>query len=204
MSKLTKQCLSCENFFEAKRVDAKYCSAACKQYEYRYRIYNHNWNIELQRIQELSDKKNKLAEQYKQETLKAQTKANQEQSNKMIAEFKEKNDKMVEDFKLQLKLDNANYTLKNWLKALSKIDDSKIFDTFTDEYLLKEIIAYKQTAVNKLPENYKYSDFIFNMLIPAIESFLNKLNNESENLPTALLSSDMKMKILDILREIEA
>ncbi len=203
MSKLTKQCQSCESIFEAKRVDAKYCSAACKQYEYRYRIYNHNWNIELQRIQELSDKKNKLAEQYKQETLKAQTKANQEQMNKMITEFKENNTKMFDDFKLKMELDNANYTLKNWLKALCKIDDSKIFDTFTDKYLLKQIIAYKQTSAHKLPENYKYSDFIFNMLIPGIESFLNKLNSESENLPTALLSSEMKMKIMEILREIE-
>jgi hypothetical protein len=122
--------------------------------------------------------------------------------NKLRQELDDKNNRMFEEYMRSRKIDNMNYKLKNWLKDLIKIDDSERYDSYTSRSLFKQIIDFKSTSLKDIPENYKYSAFIFQMLVPAIESFSRALQGESEYLTVELLSSEMKIRMAQILREI--
>jgi hypothetical protein len=205
MSIITKKCQVCEVYFEALRPEGAYCSAACKQKAYRKKRSRKNkpQEIDEQVLQKLNSELDKLKELF-EERKAAIVKANSnlDYFKKLRQELDDKNNRMFEEYMTSRKIDNMNYKLKNWLKDLIKIDDSERYDSYTSRSLFKQIIDFKSTSLKDIPENYKYSAFIFQMLVPAIESFSRALQSESEYLTVELLSSEMKIRMAQILREI--
>jgi hypothetical protein len=205
MSIITKQCQVCDVFFEALRPEGIYCSAACKQMAYRKKRNKKNkpQEIDEQVLQKLNSELDKLKELFeKRKAAIVKANSNFEYLNKLNKELDDKNNRMFEEYMRSRKIDNMNYKLKNWLKDLIKIDDSERYDSYTSRSLFKQIIDFKSTSLKDIPENYKYSAFIFQMLVPAIESFSLALQSESEYLTVELLSSEMKIRMAQILREI--
>jgi hypothetical protein len=203
MSKYFHQCICCDTSFESKRPDAKYCSNACRQYEYRRNVDFRLWHEELQRIHELNELKKAEANRKREEEAKAKAKAQQEALVKFYSEKMKENIKRLESFKLEMDIQRANYRLENWLEGISDLCVSRKYDTFNAHNLFSKILAYKQQSIHQLPLNYKYANFINNILIPSIEEFVDHSKGRLNPNDLDLLTEETELKVKNILDELK-
>jgi hypothetical protein len=194
-----KYCEVCDSEYITSRANAKYCSAACKQFAYRSRlispeIINTIINNEVQLpVNEL---------QLQQERIKT------EQENILRKSFEESNLRINEMFKkldedrIQRKVETANRDLKDWLKKLLDFENYDEISLYQAKSFYEKIINYKASSLYNFPPDYKYIPFINNLLIPQIESWYKQIKYARERYVSQEMPAELKSKIMDVLSEI--
>src|ERR1035437_1266890 len=176
MKTTQKYCEHCEKGFEAKRLDAKFCSGACKQQAYNHRL-------------KTQQNKRVVIEQQEQDVCTAK----QIILEKQIAELKKTKEtervrridmlgKQMDEMFQKIKVDaiksnikNANYILKGWLQKLLDFDRKEETSIYIVKFLFEEIMNPINYAFKDLPLDYKYSPFLNNILIPKATIWYNEI-----------------------------
>lgn len=194
-----KYCEACDGEYITTRSNAKYCSAACKQFAYRSRLISPMIDNPINsKAGQLQDNEIQL----QQESIKT------EQENIMRKSFEESNLRINEMFKkldedrIQRKVETANRDLKDWLKKLLEFENYDEISLYQAKSLYEKIINYKASSLYDFPSDYQYIPFINNLLIPQIESWYKQIKYARERYVSQEMPMELKSKIMDVLSEI--
>jgi hypothetical protein len=167
-----KYCEACDSEYITSRSNAKYCSAACKQFAYRSRIISPMINNPII-SKEGQLPVNEL--QLQQERIRIEQenilRKSLEESTRNINEMFKK----LDEDRIQRKVETANRDLKDWLKKLLDFENYDEISLYQAKSLYEKIINYKASSLYDFPPDYKYIPFINNLLIPQIESWYKQI-----------------------------
>ncbi len=200
----TKNCQCCHYEFQAKRSDAKFCSGACKQYEYLKREKSKIIQNESEKVQietELSDRlrelQKKIAELVEEREAKKQLQI--DEHKKIFEETLEK----IRNDRIQSEMVYANSILKGWFLKLLDFDDQKEVYKYKVKSFYEGMINSYDNTFASLSIEYKYLPFINYTLIPKVKRWYEKLNHLGERYISIELSTEFRKEITDILSEID-
>lgn len=202
MKLIINQCEHCEKNFEATRVDAKFCSGACRQGAYNYRqrskmsakgIKNETNNSELWEMFRSLQKE--YAEFVNQRV----------QTPKPIVEHDQRMQEMIDSFKVdreKRKIDYANNTLKDWLIKLIDYSQQKEVSVIRLNSFFRQIQRGYDFYFIDLPISFKYHQFINETLKPRIARWSYEINKSTERNVCFELPKELMTAIEEILTDI--
>ncbi len=201
--KLTiNHCEQCEQKFEATRVDAKFCSGACRQGAYNQRqrskahtngINNETNNSELwERYRNLQKEFAAIVNQSVQAP-----KPIVDYDQRMLATF----DRFKDDAEKR-KIDEANNTLKDWLIKLMDYSQQEEVATIRLKSFFERIQRGYDFYFKDLPISFKYHLFLNEKLKPRIARWNDEVKKTSERYVSLKLSYELASAFGEILTEI--
>ncbi len=198
-------CQYCQNPFEAKRTDAKFCSGACKQNAYLDRMKDYTKQKETNNLLQ----KNQFAEtvnQLEQKVIEvkkikeAQLQREQEAQLQSINEVLEK----IKQDETQRNIKNTNGMLKGWIEQLLSLEQQEEVYLFKVKSLCADIIRFTDSShFTNLPKGYKYLEFINHTLSPKVKSWYDGIKNSNERYIHLALSDELKVKFTRMLGQID-
>ena len=215
METINYNCDNCDKEFQAKRLDAKFCSGACKQNAYRERIKFKNEQHEADLLWEQAEfaannfrKKDKSSAGWKglKQKIEELENENDEKQKLAIEESRKLTSELFKSFEddiIRGKIDNANTILKEWLQQLLEFDQEEETPLYKAKYLFEKIIKSGSYTFYDLPNDYKYLPFINHTLIPKAKNWYDAIKDSRERYVSIALSMELNQTFTDILYEID-
>lgn len=213
-------CQQCGEEFIVIRYDAKYCSSACRQAAYYLRVRNfraeelRNNNAYAQMMLDkfnaaqahkrgmagASNSSNLVRGQIENKKVEVDNAMNAPADglSKMFEAFEQK---MKED-KVQRDTERANKRLKEALAKLIECTQEEEISTLRLKFSLSSIERKLSTSYFTPPENYKYTSFVSNELMPRVTRLLKLVNKEESRKIRLDLSEEFETRIREVENEI--
>ncbi|MBL0048853.1 MAG: hypothetical protein IPP32_12240 [Bacteroidetes bacterium] len=200
---ITLICKCCDREFIPTRMDAKFCSGACKQKAYNRRVkqnilkYGNNCSApERQRIDRINAIEIRLEQKLKESSI-APTPATEDISKSMEAFFA----KMKQDDENR-KVKDANQRLKECLNEILEYSQQEEISRWRLISLCNSVERKLGTRIFSLPIGYKYTCFINDTLLPKVMNLRDVLNNSNERYVKMELHEFLEKQIIEILSQL--
>lgn len=201
---ITLICKCCDREFIPTRMDAKFCSGACKQKAYNRRVkqnilkYGNNCSAqERQQIDRINAIEMRLEQKLKESSI-APTQATEDISKSMEAFFA----KMKLDDENR-KVEDANHRLKECLKEILEYSQQEEISRWRLISLCNSIERKLGTRIFSLPVGFKYTEFINNTLLPKVLILRSELIKSTDRFMKLDLSISIINQVNEILIDID-
>ncbi|MGQ0828760.1 MAG: hypothetical protein ACT4ON_10230 [Bacteroidota bacterium] len=197
-------CQYCQTPFGAKRNDAKFCSASCRQNAYLDRMKQNAKRKEAEQLSaknQFSERINAL-ETHLSELKQIQAAKLQQQREAQLQSIS-RTLGTIKHNETQRKIKETNGIVKEWLKQLLSFDQQNNISLFRLKFLCSDIIRFCDGNFSHLPPNYPHLHFINHTLLPKVKSWYENIKDSKEIYIDLQLSDGFKTEILHLFTVID-